>query len=75
MIIVRVELIAMLRGFVAVSESESVTCAVKLVLPITVGVPLITPELAFRESPGGRVPDIIDHEFDPLPPVAASCAL
>lgn len=39
----------------------SVTFAVKLVLPVTVGAPEITPVVAASVSPDGRLPDVIDH--------------
>ncbi len=36
--------------------SESVTCTVKLETPTTVGVPLMTPVLAFKCKPVGKAP-------------------
>jgi hypothetical protein len=56
----------MLRAAVAdnaVGVSESVTFTVKLTGPVTlpVGVPEITPVLAFRVSPAGREPRLMDH--------------
>jgi len=38
---------------------ESVTFAVKLLVPVAVGVPLITPVEEFRLRPAGKVPDVI----------------
>jgi hypothetical protein len=46
----------MLRAFVADAEFASVTCTVKLVVPVAVGVPEMTPVLGARESPAGREP-------------------
>ena len=54
----------MLSCFVAVAgvAAESRTCTVKVALPLAVGVPEITPVEAFRVSPTGSVPTVIDHE-------------
>jgi hypothetical protein len=41
---------------------ESVTVAVKVVVPVAVGVPVIKPVLAARLSPAGRLPVVIDQE-------------
>jgi hypothetical protein len=61
----------------AVGTSASVTFTVKLIGPVTlpVGVPEMTPVLAFRVSPAGRVPALIDHVYGVIPPVAATVAL
>jgi len=48
----------------------SVTCTVNVV-PVAVGVPLITPA-ADRVSPVGKDPVARDHVLVPVPPVAAS---
>jgi hypothetical protein len=47
----------------AVGVWESVTFTVKLIGPVTlpVGVPEITPVLAFRPRPTGRLPALIDQ--------------
>jgi hypothetical protein len=45
---------------VATSEPESSTCAVKLKVPVVVGVPLRTPALD-RLSPPGSAPADTDH--------------
>jgi hypothetical protein len=49
---------AMLRLAVAVSAvvSESATPTVKFAVPAAVGVPEITPVLALRDNPAGRLP-------------------
>ena len=39
----------------------SVTVAVKLDVPLEVGVPAITPVVAESVKPAGRLPDVIDH--------------
>src|ERR1039458_3161124 len=51
----------MLRGWVAVMLSASVTCTVKLLVPSTVGVPVIAPVLVFSDSPAGKLPGPIDQ--------------
>ena len=60
----------------AVAEScgvpESVTCTVKLVVPASVGVPLITPVAASNVKPVGKLPFVIDQVYGVVPPVAAS---
>jgi len=48
---------------------------VKLLVPVVLGVPEITPVLAFRERPAGRVPTEIVQAYWLLPPVAVSVAL
>jgi hypothetical protein len=48
----------------------SVTVAVKLVIPLTVGTPVIVPAEA-SVSPWGSLPEVIDHVYCPVPPVAA----
>jgi len=50
-----------LRVFVEVAELESVTRTVKLLVPVLVGVPEITPVLAASVSPAGRVPEDRDQ--------------
>jgi hypothetical protein len=40
----------------------SVTVAVKVELPLTVGMPEITPVVEARVSPAGSLPDAIDQE-------------
>jgi hypothetical protein len=49
----------------------SFTCTVKVAVPATVGVPLIVPP-ADKLSPLGNDPVATDHEYPPVPPVAAS---
>ena len=39
----------------------SLTVTVKLDVPLTVGVPEITPVVAACVSPAGRPPEVIDH--------------
>lgn len=39
----------------------SVTVAVKLEVPVVLGVPEIAPVVAARVSPAGRLPALIDH--------------
>jgi hypothetical protein len=61
----------MLRGLFAIVCELSFTCTVKLGEPAAFGVPLIVP-LADNDSPAGRDPFISDHEYPPVPPLAAS---
>ncbi len=68
----------MLRDFVAVCAVgvvESVTLAVKLVAPNTVGVPVIAPVDRFKVSPAGSDPELIDHAYGVVPPVAVRLAV
>ena len=39
----------------------SLTVAVKLDVPLVVGVPEMIPVVAARVSPAGRLPEVIDH--------------
>jgi hypothetical protein len=48
----------------------SVTVAVKLVVPLPLGVPEIRPVLAARVSPAGRLPAVMDQLYGELPPLA-----
>jgi hypothetical protein len=47
--------------------SASVTCAVKLLTPGCVGVPVIAPVLASRVSPAGKLPLATDHVKGAIP--------
>jgi len=51
-------------------EAESVTLAVKLKVPVAVGVPEIIPEEP-RVRPVGRVPEERDQVYGVVPPEAA----
>jgi uncharacterized protein YqfA (UPF0365 family) len=53
----------------------SVTCTVRLLVPASVGVPLITPVEASRLRPVGRLPSVTDQWYGAVPPSAASVAL
>jgi len=46
---------------VAIAELASLTCTVKLLVPVLVGVPEITPLLDASDSPAGRVPEAMDQ--------------
>jgi hypothetical protein len=50
-----------------------VTVKVRLVVPMAVGVPEMTPVVLEKERPGGRVP-LVDQDqvYGPVPPVALS---
>jgi hypothetical protein len=51
----------MLSISLAVRDFASVTCTVKLLLPIVVGVPVIAPVLLFKLKPGGKLPEVMLH--------------
>jgi hypothetical protein len=53
-----------------VGLEESATVAVKLKVPLAVGVPDIRPVLAARLRPEGRLPEVIDQVYGVVPPVA-----
>ena len=55
--------------FVYVDEFVSITCTIKLDVPVAVGVPDITPVELLRVKPFGRVP-VFDHVYGSTPPVA-----
>jgi hypothetical protein len=68
-------LILMLRALVVVCCTglpESVTRAVKLKVPLVVGVPEMRPVPLLSVNPGGSEPLAIDHAYGLVPPVAAS---
>jgi hypothetical protein len=48
----------------------SVTVAVKFEVPVAVGVPEMVPLVAARVSPAGRLPEVMDHVYAGVPPVA-----
>ena len=64
-----------LSGCAAVNELASVTWTVKLLVPVPVGVPEITPVLAASASPVGKVPEEMDQLYGVVPPTAASVVL
>jgi hypothetical protein len=64
-----------LSDFVAVSELASVTLTVKVLVPVPVGVPEITPVVEARVNPAGKAPEVTDQLYGVVPPVAASVAL
>ena len=56
--------------------SESVTVKVSGVALVAVeGVPAIMPVAEFNDNPAGSVPEVSDHEYGVVPPVAESAAL
>jgi hypothetical protein len=54
-------LIVMVKFLSSCFPAASVTLILKAKAPETTGVPEITPETAFSESPDGRLPDVTDH--------------
>jgi len=54
-------LTAILSDFVAVSALASVTFIVKVLVPVPVGVPEITPVVEASASPAGKVPEMTDQ--------------
>lgn len=61
----------MVSVLVAVRFPESVTCTVKVKLPLDVGVPLITP-LLDMESPGGSDPVVMVQVNSGVPPMVTN---
>ncbi len=53
-------------------EFASVTFAVKLYVPVAVGVPEINPVDDASESPVGKEPELTDHVYGSVPEVAVS---
>jgi hypothetical protein len=51
----------MLSAFEAIPELASLTCTVKLLVPVPVGVPEITPVPEASVNPAGSVPIVIDQ--------------
>ena len=49
---------------------ESVTVAVKLLVPVAVGVPEISPEVVLRLRPAGKLPLVMDQVYGEEPPLA-----
>ena len=68
--------IVMLSDFEVVCgvDEESLTWTVKEVVPACVGVPLIWPVETVRLSPTGNDPELIDHKYGAVPPVAVNVA-
>jgi hypothetical protein len=63
----------MLRLLLAVRADgavESVACKVNVAVPAAVGVPPIWPVAAFKVKPPGSAPELTDHEYGVVPPVA-----
>jgi hypothetical protein len=48
----------------------SVTVAIKVDVPLVVGTPEMTPVDGVRVRLAGRLPEVIDHEYGALPPIA-----
>lgn len=63
----------------AVAEADgfplSDTCAVKFDVPTPFGFPEISPLVAFKVRPLGKLPCVIDHVYAGNPPVAAKVVL
>jgi hypothetical protein len=64
-----------LSDFEAVKEFASVTCTVKLLVPVAVGVPEITPVVGVSANPAGNVPERMDQVYGVVPPLAARVAV
>jgi hypothetical protein len=60
----------MLNAWLAVAPFASWTCTVKLLVPATVGVPLIAPVDVFKVNPVGSVPTVTLHTSGVFPPEA-----
>jgi hypothetical protein len=61
----------MVADVVWIGLDASLTVTVIGKLPFAVGVPEMRPVLAARLSPAGRPPEVIDHTYGAVPPVAA----
>ena len=59
----------------AVGAVESVTRTVKLEVPVAVGVPESAPVEAFKLTPAGSDPELIDQAYGLVPPLAVRVAL
>ena len=70
------EVTLMLKPLLAVAAglAESVARTVKLKVPLAVGVPVMAPVAAFKLSPAGSEPLVIDQVYGAVPPLAASVA-
>jgi hypothetical protein len=73
--VVGAALTVMLSDLVAVSAWASVTFTRKVLVPVPVDVPEITPVVVASASPVGRVPEAMDQLYGVVPPVAASVSL
>jgi hypothetical protein len=71
-VILGAALIVIDRAFVAEAPRLSVICAVNGYAPVAVGVPVIAPLDATRDSPAGRTPEGIDQARGVVPPEEAS---
>jgi hypothetical protein len=58
--------------FVCTGLPVSVAFAVKLAVPVAVGVPEMTPDADASVSPAGRLPAVIDQAYGVVPPPACS---
>ena len=65
--------IVMLRLLLAVAVDESVTWAVKVNVPLALGVPVMLP-FVFSVRPPGSEPLVLDQEYGGAPPFALSVA-
>ena len=61
-----------LNAFVPVLFAASVTCTVNDAVPAVVGVPLICPVELFSERLAGKEPEVRDHTYGVVPPLAWS---
>jgi hypothetical protein len=57
---------------VCAGEPASLTDTPNEKFPFPVGFPEMIPVEATRLRPAGRLPELIDHVYDPVPPVACS---
>src|SRR5262245_14352130 len=63
------------KGLVTDCPFAAVTLAVKLNVPVAVGVPEMTPVPLASDRPGGSAPLAIDQIYGVIPPLAASVAV
>jgi len=61
----------MISDLAAVDRLASLTCTVKVLTPMVVGVPEIAPVVVLRVSPAGREPEVTDQLYGVFPPAAS----
>ena len=59
-----------LNAFVPVLFAASVACTLNDAVPAVVGVPVICPVELFSERPAGKEPEVTDHVYGVVPPLA-----
>ena len=65
-------LIVKAKALATVARAASFTVTVKLAVPVTVGIPEMTPVAATNDSPVGSDPVVTVHVYAGVPPLAKS---